>query len=293
MTLGRLRGSIVALVTPFNDDGSLDEAALKALVEWHVAEGTDGIVPCGTTGESATLSHDEHDRVIEIVVETVNRRVPVIAGAGSNSTAEAIRLTKHAAEVGADAALSITPYYNKPTQAGLVAHFRAIADAVDLPLVLYNVPGRTGVNMLPPAVAECAKHPRIVGIKEATANLEQISEIIAGVPPEFVVLSGDDFTILPTLAIGGTGVISVTTNIAPKLNAEMIKAWERGDAARAKDLHYRLLPLAKSLFVEANPIPVKFGVAHLGRCRNVVRQPLTIATPQTEKKVRDAIAGLG
>jgi len=237
-----LRGSIVAIITPFNKNGQIDETALRELVEWHIAEGTDGIVPCGTTGESATLSHGEHDKVVEIVIETVNRRIPVIAGAGSNSTTEAIRLTKHAASVEADFVLSITPYYNKPTQNGLIAHFTRIADESPIPLILYNVPGRTGVNMLPATVAACAKHPRIAGIKEATADLKQISEIIENTPKDFIVLSGDDFTVVPTLAIGGKGVISVTANIAPRLNSEMIKAWESVDIEKAKALHYRLLP---------------------------------------------------
>lgn len=288
----KLRGSIVALVTPFNADGSLDEQALKELVEWHIAEGTDGIVPCGTTGESATLSHVEHERVVELVVETVAKRVPVVAGAGSNATAEAIRLTKHAARIGADYALSITPYYNKPTQEGLIEHFTAVAEEGGVPLVLYNVPGRTGVNLLPATVARCAAHPMIAGLKEATADLRQISEIIAAAPADFVLLSGDDFTILPTLAVGGRGVISVTANVAPRMNAEMIRAFEKGDLARAKELHYKLLPLAGSLFVESNPIPVKAAVALLGRCRNVVRRPLTRATAETMKRLESVIAAL-
>ena len=287
-----LRGSIVAIITPFNADGSLDEKALKDLVEWHITQGTDGIVPCGTTGESATLSHQEHERVVALVVETVAKRVPVIAGAGSNSTTEAIRLTKHAAAVGADYALSITPYYNKPTQQGLVEHFTVVADAGGIPLVLYNVPGRTGVNMLPATVARCAVHPMIAAIKEATADLRQISEIIAAAPADFVLLSGDDFTILPILAIGGRGVISVTANVAPKMNAEMVRAFEKGDMARAKELHYRLLPLAGALFAESNPIPVKAAVSLLGRSRSVVRRPLTSATPETMKRLESVIAAL-
>ncbi len=286
----RLRGSIVALVTPFNADGSLDEAALKALVEWHIAEGTDGIVPCGTTGESATLSHEEHERVIELVVETVNRRVPVVAGAGSNSTAEAIRLTRFAKSAGADFALSITPYYNKPVQDGLVAHFRAIADAAEIPLVLYNVPGRTGVNMLPATVAKCAAHPRIVGIKEATGDLKQISEVIEACPPGFILLSGDDFTVVPTLCVGGRGVISVTANVVPRLNAEMVRAWEKGVRERAFELHYNLLPLCRAMFAESNPIPVKSAVAKLGRCRDVVRSPLTPASEATRRLIDAALA---
>ncbi|PIU48780.1 MAG: 4-hydroxy-tetrahydrodipicolinate synthase [Candidatus Hydrogenedentes bacterium CG07_land_8_20_14_0_80_42_17] len=287
-----LRGSIVAIITPFNKNGQIDETALRELVEWHIAEGTDGIVPCGTTGESATLSHGEHDKVVEIVIETVNRRIPVIAGAGSNSTTEAIRLTKHAASVEADFVLSITPYYNKPTQNGLIAHFTRIADESPIPLILYNVPGRTGVNMLPATVAACAKHPRIAGIKEATADLKQISEIIENTPKDFIVLSGDDFTVVPTLAIGGKGVISVTANIAPRLNSEMIKAWESVDIEKAKALHYRLLPLARACFNESNPIPVKAGVSLLGKCNNKVRSPLTEASQATIDKMKSAIESL-
>ena len=287
-----LRGSIVAIITPFNKNGQIDETALRELVEWHIAEGTDGIVPCGTTGESATLSHGEHDKVVEIVIETVNRRIPVIAGAGSNSTTEAIRLTKHAASVEADFVLSITPYYNKPTQNGLIAHFTRIADESPIPLILYNVPGRTGVNMLPATVAACAKHPRIAGIKEATADLKQKSEIIENTPKDFIVLSGDDFTVVPTLAIGGKGVISVTANIAPRLNSEMIKAWESVDIEKAKALHYRLLPLARACFNESNPIPVKAGVSLLGKCNNKVRSPLTEASQATIDKMKSAIESL-
>lgn len=290
----KLRGSFVAIVTPFTEGGAnVDEPALKNLIEWHIAEGTDGIVPCGTTGESSTLSHEEHRRVVELTVKTVAGRVPVVAGAGSNSTAEAIELTRHAEKVGADFALSITPYYNKPTQQGLVEHFTAIADATKIPLVLYNVPGRTSVNMRPEAVSAAARHPRIVGIKEATADLNQISQVIASCPKDFVVFSGDDFTIFPTLAIGGKGVISVTANIAPRLNAELVRAWENGNIERAREIHYKMLPLATSLFLETNPIPVKAGVSVLGRCRNVVRKPLTAATDDTMKRLRKVIADLG
>lgn len=290
--LEKLRGSFVALVTPFKRDGSVDDDALRNLVEWHIAEGTDGIVPCGTTGESATLSHGEHNHVIELVVKTVAKRVPVVAGAGSNSTDEAIKLTNHAAKVGADFVLSITPYYNKPTQAGLIEHFQAIEHASNIPIILYNVPGRTSVNMLPPAVAACASHQKIVGIKEATANLEQISEVIASTPESFVVLSGDDFTVLPTLSIGGRGVISVTANVAPRLSAEMVRAWEADDHVRARKIHYALLPLAKALFAETNPIPVKAAVARLGKCENVVRKPLTQATQPTLHKIEEAMKNL-
>ncbi|RMH59354.1 MAG: 4-hydroxy-tetrahydrodipicolinate synthase [Candidatus Hydrogenedentota bacterium] len=290
--VSRLRGSFVALVTPFDERFDVDEGALRDLVEWHIEQGTDGIVPCGTTGESATLSHEEHKRVIELVVKAVDGRVPVIAGAGSNSTRESIELTRHAADVGADFVLSITPYYNKPTQDGLVRHFQEIADAVDIPLVLYNVPGRTSVNMLPAAVAAAAQHPRIVGIKEATANLAQISEVIRSTPPDFVVLSGDDFTVLPTLAVGGRGVISVTANLVPKLNAELIRLWERGEVEKAREIHFRLLPLARACFLETNPIPVKAGVARLRGISPRVRLPLLEASPKTREELERVLATL-
>lgn len=290
----RLRGSIVALVTPFSADGkTVDEGALTELIEWHIAEGTDGFVPCGTTGESATLSHAEHKRVIELTVETVKGRVPVIAGAGSNSTAEAIELARHAEKVGADYVLSITPYYNKPTQDGLVAHFTAVADALTkTPVVMYNVPGRTGVNMLPATTARAARHPRIVAVKEACGDLRQISEVIEACPADFTLLSGDDFTILPTLSVGGKGVISVIANIAPRLCAEMIAAWEKGDAERARAIQRDLLPLCRACFVETSPSPVKAGVALLGRCRNVVRLPLLAAGDKAVALIKESIVKL-
>ncbi|MBL4889582.1 MAG: 4-hydroxy-tetrahydrodipicolinate synthase [Candidatus Lindowbacteria bacterium] len=289
----KLRGSFVAIVTPFTEDGSkVDIDQLKELIEWHIAEGTNGIVPCGTTGESSTLTHDEHKQVVEVTVDTVAGRVPVIAGAGSNSTAEAIELTRHAQHVGADFALSITPYYNKPEQEGLINHFTAVADATDIPIVLYNVPGRTSVSMNPLTVKKCAEHPRIVGIKDATADLNHVSMIIDLCPPDFRVLSGDDFTVLPLLSVGGKGVISVTANVVPKLQAELVSAYEAGDHERAKKIHYQILPLAAVLFTETNPIPVKAAVAELGRCRNVVRGPLTKAKAKTIEELKMVIASL-
>lgn len=267
------RGSIVAVVTPFKD-GRVDEEAFRKLIEFHVREGTAAIVPCGTTGESATLSHQEHERVIEMTVETVAGRVPVIAGSGSNSTTEAIRLTRHARKVGADAALLITPYYNKPTQEGLFQHFRAVAAAADLPIVLYNVPGRTGVNLLPQTVARLSGTPNIVAVKEASGSLNQVSEIIALCGDRIAVLSGDDPLTLPMLALGARGVISVTANVAPSQVAAMIAAFENGDLTRARQIHYRLRPLHEAMFYETNPIPVKTALGLMGMITPELRLPL-------------------
>jgi 4-hydroxy-tetrahydrodipicolinate synthase len=267
------KGSMVAIVTPFKD-GKVDEQALGALIEWHIENGTDAIVPCGTTGEAATLSHQEHMQVVEFTVKTVAKRVPVIAGTGSNSTDETIMLTAAAKKAGADAALLITPYYNKPTQEGLYRHFKAVADAVDIPIILYNVPGRTSVNMLPATVARCAQIKNIVGIKEATANLQQISEVISLCGDSMAVLSGDDFTVLPTLAIGGLGVISVSANCAPADMAGLCDAFFAGDMKEARRLHYKLQPLNDSMFYETNPIPVKTALGLMGKITPEFRLPL-------------------
>ncbi|OGW61318.1 MAG: 4-hydroxy-tetrahydrodipicolinate synthase [Nitrospirae bacterium RBG_16_64_22] len=288
----RFSGAYVAIVTPFKN-GRVDEEALRALVEFQIAAGTDGIVPCGTTGESATLSHDEHGRVVEIVVKAAAKRVPVLAGTGSNSTDEAIALTRRAKTAGADGALLITPYYNKPTQDGLVRHFRAVADAVDIPIVLYNVPGRTAVNMLPAAVEELSRHPRIVGIKEATANLDQISEVIERCGPDFAVISGDDMTFLPTLAIGGVGVISVTANVAPDRIAALYDAWTRGDRDEALRVHQSLQPLNRAMFLETNPIPVKTALSLMGRCSDEMRLPLSPMGEGNKEKLRTVLRTAG
>jgi len=272
-------GSMTALVTPLRD-GEFDEKAFRDLIEFQIAGGTDGLVPCGTTGESATLSHEEHDRVVEVCVRAVAGRVPVIAGAGSNSTREALRLTRHAKDVGADAALLITPYYNKPTQEGLFRHFAHVAERVDIPIVLYNVPGRTGVNLLPETVERLAAIPNIVAIKEATADLRQASRIIELCGDRIAVISGDDFTVLPMLAIGGRGVISVVTNIAPALMARLVDSFAAGDLAAARDAHYRLLPLSEAMFIETNPIPVKTALALMGRIAPEFRLPMC---PMSEK----------
>jgi 4-hydroxy-tetrahydrodipicolinate synthase len=267
------QGSIVAIVTPFIN-GAVDEEKLRELVEFQIENGTDAIVPCGTTGESSTLSYEEHDRVIKIVVEQVKKRVPVIAGTGSNSTHEAIEITGHAKELGADGALLVTPYYNKPSQQGLYLHYKAIADAVALPQVLYNVPGRTSVNLLPETVARLAVHPNIVAIKEATGSLQQASEVLALCGENITVLSGDDFITLPMMACGAKGVISVTANIMPKEVAALVDAFNAGNLEEAKRLHLYLLKISNAMFIETNPVPVKTGVSLMGKCRDEVRLPL-------------------
>ena len=266
-------GSIVAIVTPFID-GDVDEEKLRELVEFQIANGTDAIVPCGTTGESSTLDYAEHDRVIKVVVEQVNRRTPVIAGVGSNSTRETIEITQHAKDLGADGALLVTPYYNKPSQEGLFLHYKAIADAVALPQVLYNVPGRTSVNLMPETVARLAMHPNIVAIKEATGSLQQASEVLALCGENITVLSGDDFITLPMLACGAKGVISVLANIMPKEIASLVDAFFAGNLDEARRLHLYLLKIANAMFIETNPVPVKTGVSLMGRCRDEVRLPL-------------------
>jgi len=288
----KFEGSMVAIVTPFRE-GRLDEEAFRNLIEWHIESGTDVIVPCGTTGESATLSHEEHDRVIEMAVEVVDGRVPVLAGTGSNSTAEAIRLTKHAKDAGADGALLITPYYNKPTQQGLYEHYEAVAKAVEFPMVLYNVPGRTGLNMLPETVARLSKIDVIVGVKEATGSLRQASEIIALCGDDFAVLSGDDFINFPLLAVGGKGMISVTANVVPGDVAALYDAWKAGDVERARELHYKTLPLSTAMFYETNPIPVKTALHKLGRVALEFRLPLCPLSKVNDKKLERTMKDYG
>lgn len=284
------RGSMVALITPFKN-GRVDESALRHLIDEQIAQGTDVLVPCGTTGESSTLSHDEHDRVISITVEHSKGRVKVIAGTGSNSTDEAIRLSRHAKSVGVDGCLSVTPYYNKPTQEGLYRHYEAIAKACDLPIILYNVPGRTAINLLPETVARLAKIDTIVGIKEASGNMQQVSDVIALCPENFAIISGDDLITKPMLAIGAVGVISVTANVVPGDMAAMVDAFFAGEHARAKALHYKLRPLNQAMFFETNPIPVKAALALLGKCANELRLPLVpMAEPallKLQKAMRD------
>ena len=285
-------GSMVALITPFKN-GKVDEKALRNLIDWQIESGTDVIVPCGTTGESATLSHEEHDRVIEITVEQVNGRAKVLAGTGSNSTEEAIRLTQEAKAVGADGALLVCPYYNKPTQSGLYQHFKIIASKVDLPLILYNIPGRTGINLLPETVARLAQIENIVGIKEATASLTQASEVIAACPKNFSLLSGEDALNWPLYAIGAKGAISVTANLLPKLCAELWDANERGDFKHCQKLHYDLLKINEILFIETNPIPVKTALAIMGKCEEEFRLPLCEMGKENREKLKKVLKEYG
>jgi len=288
------RGAFVAIVTPFLPDGSVDTEGLKGLIEFQLQNGTHGIVPCGTTGESATLSHNEHHQVVELTIRKVNKKVPVLAGTGSNSTSESIELTKHAKMVGADGALMITPYYNKPSQEGLYQHFRAVAEAVDIPIIMYNVPSRTSVNMLPETVARCAAIDNIVGIKEATGNLNQISEVIRLCPDDFAVMSGDDFTSMPTVAIGGSGVISVTSNVAPKEMAAMMDAALAGDFAVAREMHYQLFPLMQAMFFDTNPVPAKAALQLMGRIQNAApRLPLYKMNNATLEKMKKVMTSCG
>lgn len=278
------KGSIVAIVTPFNRDGEIDEESLRQLVEFQIENGTDGIVPCGTTGEASTLDYEEHDKVIEIVVHQAKKRVPIIAGTGSNSTKEAIEITEHAKKVGADGALLVTPYYNKPSQEGLYRHYKTVAEAVALPQVLYNVPGRTGLNMLPQTVARLAEIPNIVAIKEAAGSIQQVSELLALCGDRIDILSGDDFITFPLLACGGSGVISVTANIMPKEIAAMIDAFEAGNMEEARRLHLSLMKIHNAMFIETNPVPVKTALGLMGKCSGEVRLPLApMSEANTEK----------
>ncbi len=286
------KGSITALVTPFRD-GRVDEAAFRRLIEFQIANGTSGLVPCGTTGESATLSYDEHNRVIELAIEIAGKRVPVIAGTGSNSTDETIMLTKSAQKAGAQAALLITPYYNKPTQQGLFEHYRKVAEAVSIPIILYNVPGRTSVNMLPETVARLSEIKNIIGVKEATGDLKQVSDVMEFSKKGFIVLSGDDFTTLPLLAIGGLGVISVTSNIAPAMMSDMINAFRAGDMDRARELHYRLQPLHRAMFMETNPVPVKTALAMMGIIGEELRLPLVPLSDANRARLASVMTEFG
>lgn len=279
-------GSLVAIVTPFRN-GKLDEKAFGDLIEWQIANGTNGIVPCGTTGESATLTHEEHHRVVRLSVEVVNRRVPVIAGTGSNSTQEAISLTRHAKEDGADGALLITPYYNKPTQEGLYRHYKAVAESADIPQVLYNIPGRTGVNMLPSTVARLSVLKNIVGIKEGSGSVQQASEIVQICGDRMTVLSGDDALTLPMMAVGGKGVITVSANVVPKEMAQLVAAFLGGRIEEARRMHFRLSPLFAALFYETNPIPVKEALGLMGKIDPELRLPLcAMGADPREKLVR-------
>ena len=286
-------GSMVALVTPMHPDGALDRTALRRLIDFQIENGTTAIVSVGTTGESPTLDMEEHCEVIRLSVEYTRQRVPVIAGTGANSTAEAIELTRCAQAAGADACLLVTPYYNKPTQEGLFLHYRAIAQAVAIPQILYNVPGRTACDLLPATVARLAEVPNIVGIKEATGNLDRAREIFAACGPDFEVYSGDDATALDLLLLGGKGVISVTTNVAPRAMQDMCAAALNGDARTARAINERLMGLHRNLFVEANPIPVKWALQQMGLIESGIRLPLTPLSPQYHETVRQAMRGAG
>jgi 4-hydroxy-tetrahydrodipicolinate synthase len=285
-------GVFTALVTPFRD-GSVDERALAELVELQVLAGVDGLVPCGSTGEAATLSHAEHRRVVEVVVAAARGRVQVLAGTGSNSTSEAIELTRHAKEAGADGALLISPYYNKPTQEGIVAHYAEVARQTAFPLLVYNIPGRTASNILPDTIARLAEIEQVVGVKESSGSLDQISHVIASVPDDFKVLSGDDWATLPLLAIGGNGVISTASNVVPAEVVELVRAFRAGDVERAQAIHYRLLPLLDVLFCETNPIPVKCALALRGLLHEELRLPLVRLSPANRERLQAAMKELG
>lgn len=288
-----IQGSLPAIVTPMHADGGLDLPRLRSLVDWHIREGSDGIVVVGTTGESPTVNFDEHCQLIETVVEQAAGRVPVIAGTGANSTTEAIELAGFAKKSGATAHLSVVPYYNKPTQEGMYQHFKAIAEAVDLPMVLYNVPGRTVADLSNDTTLRLAKVPGIVGIKDATGNIERGTDLLKRAPQNFSVLSGDDATALALTLLGGSGVISVTGNVAPRLMHEMITAALAGDLATARTINFRLLSLHRHLFVEANPIPVKWACVEMGLIENGQRLPMTTLSPEHHERVRSALREAG
>jgi len=287
-----IKGSIVAIVTPMQEDGSLDLAAFRALIDFHIAQGTDGIVVVGTTGESPTVDVEEHELLIAEAVKHAAKRIPIIAGTGANSTREAIELAVFSKKAGADASLTVVPYYNKPTQEGLYLHFKAIAEAVDMPHILYNVPGRTGADMTNDTVLRLAQIPNIVGIKDATGGIERGSDLLQRAPKDFAVYSGDDASTLALMLLGAVGTISVTANVAPKLMHEMCQAALAGDVARAREINYHLLGLHRHLFIEANPIPVKWAVARMGKMKNALRLPLTplsaAAQPAVENAMRQA-----
>ncbi|TRZ94829.1 4-hydroxy-tetrahydrodipicolinate synthase [bacterium] len=287
------KGSIVAIVTPFKN-GKIDEKKLRELIEFQIKNATSGIVPCGTTGESATLSFEEHDRVIEITIEQVKKRLPVIAGTGSNSTEEAIILTRHAAKAGADASLQVSPYYNRPTQEGLYEHFKAIADSVEIPIILYNIASRTGVNIEPETIARLACDCKnIVAVKEASGSLDQMSRIKALCGAKFDLISGDDSLTLPVLGIAGTGVISVVANIVPQDVANLVSEFEKGNLKKAQELHYKLLPLIKAVFLETNPIPVKTAMGLLRMCDPQLRLPMCAISGDNLEKLKKALKDYG
>ena len=287
-----LKGCLTALITPFRD-GKVDEKAFQKFVEWQITEGIHGLVPCGTTGESPTLSHPEHDRVIEACIEVAKGRVPVVAGTGSNSTDECIRLTQHAQKAGADAALVVTPYYNKPTQEGLYQHYKAVHDASDLPIIIYNIPGRSVVDMTVETMARLAKLPRIAGVKDATNDLGRALLTRLACGPKFAMLSGEDPTVVAFLAQGGHGIISVCSNIAPRLNARMQEAWQKGDLKTVGEIRDRLMPVSMALFAETSPGPVKYAASLQGHCTAEVRLPLVEPGEATQARMRQAMVAAG
>ena len=286
------KGAITAIVTPFKN-GQFDEAAYRELIEFQIKGGIHGIVPCGTTGESPTLSHAEHKRVVETCIDQVKKRVVVIAGSGSNNTAEALELTKHAEAAGADAALMITPYYNKPTQEGLYQHYKTVASQTKIPIVVYNVPGRTSVNLLPETLARLAGIPHIVGLKDATGDLKQGSKTLELCGDKITVLSGDDFTTLPLMCVGAMGVISVVSNVAPADMAGMCNAFFKGDLAKARALHYKMWPLMEAMFFETNPVPAKTALKMMGKITGEVRQPLCLMSAANDAKLRQVLQKYG
>jgi len=287
------QGSFVAMVTPFRN-GKVDEAKLRELVEFHITHGTDGLIPCGTTGESPTLSHDEHHRVVELVIEAARGRIRVVAGTGSYSTSDAIEMTKHAERVGAAGALVVNPYYNKPTQEGLYRHFRAVAESVAIPILVYNIQGRTAINVETDTMARLARDVKnIVGVKEASGSLDQMSQVIAACGPDFSVLSGDDNITLPLLAIGGSGVVSVIANIVPRETADLVHAALDGDWKRARDLHFRLFALARAAFLETNPIPIKEAMAMAGMLEPEFRLPMCRMSDANREKLRAILKPYG
>jgi len=293
MNAQRLTGCGTALVTPFVANGGIDEGALRTLVDWQIEEGIDFLVPCGSTGEAATMTLDEHRRVVQIVVEQTKGRVPVVGGAGSNDTIKAIALSKAMRDLGVTHLLHTSPMYNKPPQRGIVAHYRAIADAVDLPIVVYNVPGRTGSNIEAKTTLEMAGIRNIAAVKEASGNLSQIAEILRGRAKEFSVLSGDDEMTLPVMALGGDGIVSVVSNATPRLMAELCRKMVKGDVAGAREIHFRLLPWMRAAFIESNPMPVKAGLAMMGRIQNVLRLPLVPLDSRNAPAVRAALVEAG
>lgn len=292
MNRRKFHGVITALITPFTDSG-IDKPSYRKLIDWQIAQGINGLVPCGTTGESPTLTEEEHDHVIELCVEAAAKRVPVIAGTGSNCTSEAVHLTKHAAKVGADAALVVTPYYNKPSNRGIYLHYKAVSESADIPIILYNIAGRTGRNIEPELMAKLAGIKNIIGVKEASGNLEQIKKIRELCPKDFLLISGDDALTYPIMGIGGVGIISVASNIVPKDVVEMVSAFGCGDKGKAEAINKKLLPLIEALFLETNPVPVKTAAALMGLCAPIMRLPMCEMEDATCAQLKAALKAYG